>query len=206
MMGLSLRRLRIGCLAALLSFSVHLFLFVPLLLGRASARVSPPPNAELTWVVVAEPIRAVQEPLSLAIHFLSPVVDVPDPVDLAGSLETPAATPNDSVPAYVLKMGALTARIQNAWTLPRDRLAADFNCRVKIRQDNSGTVEEVEFESCDDVESLRASLVRAIEHAAPLPALADEHRTGAAVTLHFAAYAAPTDGRHTVVEPGAGAE
>ena len=100
-------------------------------------------------------------------------------------------------------MGALTARIQSLWTLPRGSLGVDFHCRVRIRQGDAGKVDEVEFESCDDVGPLRSSLIRAIERAAPLPPLTESSGTAADITLHFAAYAATTGGSRTVVEPGA---
>jgi hypothetical protein len=193
---MTLKRLRVGSVAALLSLSVHGFLFVPLLLGHSAGKVSPGASS-LTWVAVAEPAGVVHDELSPVVHLQSRPVEIPtSEIDL-GSVDA------DAPPARVWRMGAITARIQNAWTFPRAALASDFNCRVRIRQGDAGSVEEVEFESCDDIEALRASLIRAIERAAPLPLLDDDHRMGTDIRLHFAAYAASPGGRHTVVEPGA---
>jgi hypothetical protein len=206
----TLKRLKSGSIAAIVSLSLHGLLFAPLVLGGAGAGrgdrtgggssiVAGSPSLTLVDVAVA-PVDVHGESISPP-HLLSPTVEVP----AVGSmdLESPEE-PKDAAVAYAWRMGALTARIQSLWTLPRGSLDVDFHCRVRIRQGDAGAVDEVEFESCDDAGALRSSLVRAIERAAPLPPLSESRGAGGAdITLHFAAYAATTGGSRTVVEPGA---
>jgi hypothetical protein len=108
-------------------------------------------------------------------------------------LEAEGADPDDPAVAYALKMGAVTARIQSGWSLPSVKISSDFHCQVRIHQGDTGKVEEVEIESCDEVGSLRLSLVRAIEQAGPLPA--------SDISLRFAVYVQPNGAHRTAVEP-----
>lgn len=104
--------------------------------------------------------------------------------------------------AYVRHLGELTARIQKGWTLPGDGGAGDFHCRARIRQDEAGEIEEIELERCDDDGALRASLLRAVHSAVPLPLLDEGRQSARVVTLDFAVFAAQVGGRRTSVQPG----
>jgi hypothetical protein len=82
-------------------------------------------------------------------------------------------------------LGQINARIERAWMRPRTpveesvettRLATNapsgdtFTCRVQIRQDGRGNVQEVLLLACNGSEAWRHSLVVAINQASPLPA------------------------------------
>lgn len=110
---------------------------------------------------------------------------------------------DDSAPEYVQRMVALTARIQGLWKLPRTRLAADFHCRARLHPGESGSLEEVELESCDDSGPVRASIAQAIEHAMPLPLPQERAGAAADIVLQFIAYAGPNGSSHTSIEPAA---
>jgi hypothetical protein len=67
----------------------------------------------------------------------------------------------------------IRARIMRAWRRPDGVvLSGASNCRALIRQTESGKISEVElaYEGCDWTDEMRASLVRAIFSASPLPA------------------------------------
>lgn len=71
-------------------------------------------------------------------------------------------------------MGQITARIERAWTRPRTPIDAPFfACRVRITQDRSGAVQEIELVRCNGNPRWQASLVHAIQSASPLPAPPD---------------------------------
>jgi hypothetical protein len=110
---------------------------------------------------------------------------------------------DDPAPEYVRRMAALTARIQGLWKLPRSRLAADFHCRARLHPGESGSVEEVELESCDGSGPVRASIALAIEHAMPLPLPQDRSGSAADIVLQFTAYAGSNGASHTSIEPAA---
>jgi hypothetical protein len=107
------------------------------------------------------------------------------------------------VPVVVRRIGEITARIQQAWTLPRNPLGADFHCRVRIRQDDAGALGAIEWQQCDEDATLRASLVKAIRAAAPLPARDDSQNSAWDLTLQFTSFAALTAGPRSRVEPSA---
>jgi hypothetical protein len=80
-------------------------------------------------------------------------------------------------------IGQISARIERAWEKPRspvddlkterssDAVDPDpFVCRVQIRQDNQGNVQEVLLLACNGTETWRHSLVVAINQSSPLPA------------------------------------
>lgn len=67
-------------------------------------------------------------------------------------------------------IGQINARIERAWTRPRDPLEhGHFSCQTKIEQDAHGKVVSVELRHCSGSVSWQQSLVSAIEHASPLP-------------------------------------
>jgi hypothetical protein len=79
--------------------------------------------------------------------------------------------------------GQISARIDRAWERPKSPVSdvrakdsADafesetFVCRVQIRQDDKGNVQEVLLLACNGTEAWRHSLVVAINQSSPLPA------------------------------------
>lgn len=98
-----------------------------------------------------------------------------DPQDLDPTADA-SQEPTDRTGSYIRRMSQITARIQGAWALPPTRLTTDFHCRIRIRQDAGDTASEVEFESCDNDGTLRASLLKAIDHVGPVPALSERDR------------------------------
>src|SRR5262249_39293202 len=148
----SLQRSR--TVALLLTVSLHVLLVAPSLSGADAARAGAartavhgsgtPATTVLTWI---EPASS-----SAATAFATRPTVQPQPLRLDPSnieLTPTAAEPipqEDSVPEYVRRMAALTARIQSLWVLPHSRLAADFRCRARLRPGESGTLDEVELE------------------------------------------------------------
>jgi hypothetical protein len=147
-------------------------------------------------VGLADPITSLapqsQKP---SIAILSPdvlvTVDV-DSEDRASDDSAPVA-PTAGDPAVRALMfgrytGQISARIERAWNRPgspvndpklsamRDANNAStaanetFRCRVQIRQDNRGNVQEVLLLKCNGTEVWRHSLVVAINQSSPLPA------------------------------------
>jgi hypothetical protein len=85
-------------------------------------------------------------------------------------------------------VGQITARVQRAWIRPRTPLASDlFVCRVRITQDRSGSVMEVELARCDGDVRWQTSLVAAIQSASPLPAPPDPDVFSRTLTIEFSA-------------------
>lgn len=66
----------------------------------------------------------------------------------------------------------IRARIERVWNQPKSATPAHF-CRVKIRQNKDGQVEEVILEHCEGSFEWLDSLTRAIYSASPLPAPPD---------------------------------
>lgn len=83
-------------------------------------------------------------------------------------------------------VGQIDARIERAWIRPRTSIAAAlFVCRVKIVQEHSGIVEEIEIVRCNGDIRWQTSLVRAIQSASPLPAPPDPDVFSRVLTLDF---------------------
>jgi hypothetical protein len=155
----------------------------------------------LSWFEIAAP----SAPAALAPQAnvrLQPLKVRPVDVELARDVDVPAM-PDASAPEYVRRMAALTAHIQGLWKLPRTHLAADFHCRARLRSGESGSVDEVELEGCDDSGPLRASIAQAIEHAMPLPLPQERAGSNADIVLQFIAYAGANGSSHTSIEPAA---
>jgi hypothetical protein len=189
-----------------LAVALHVLLLAPALPGfghagsgeRGAAKLAAPP---LSWFEIAAP----SAPTALAPQAnvrLQPLKVQPVDVEPARNVDVPAV-PDASAPEYVRRMAVLTARIQGLWKLPRTRLAADFRCRARLRAGESGSVEEVELESCDDSGPVRASIAQAIEHAMPLPLPQERAGAAADIVLQFIAYAGPNGSSHTSIEPAA---
>lgn len=77
--------------------------------------------------------------------------------------------------------GQIDARIKRAWRKPRSPINEEFNvggaadrqtfrCQARIRQDDTGNVQEIELMQCNGSPAWKLSLVRAIQRASPLPA------------------------------------
>ena len=182
--------------------------------AAASSRDGGAEGSVLTWLTPDTPGTATANvaalrrsawtefhPRALGPEALASLEQVPQ-VDVR-AVQDAAMLPPDMVdPAhdYIHRLGELTARIQNAWALPRSAPAVDFHCRLRLRQGEDGAVRELQFELCDEDGRLRASLVRAIYGATSLPHLQD---SGDGVTLDFVAFASAATGRRTMVSPGA---
>jgi hypothetical protein len=190
----------------MLTVALHVLLLSPALPGvsgagsgeRGPAKLAGPP---LSWFEIAAPAA----PAALAPQpnvRLQPLKVQSVDLELARDVDVPAM-PDASASEYVRRMAALTARIQGLWKLPHTRLTADFHCRARLRPDESGSVEEVELEGCDDSGPVRASIAQAIEHAMPLPLPQERAGAAADIVLQFIAYAGPNGSSHTSIEPAA---
>jgi hypothetical protein len=155
---------------------------------------------------------------SLRPHLTEPPVSFasPDPlaVDAASAEETSDSTSQSSPDAgdptlRALMFGRYThqisARIERAWIRPRsavngsnaddssrvklDTTDQEFSCRVQIRQDAHGFVQEVLLLECDGTEVWRHSLVVAINQSSPLPAAPIPSVFADALTMTFQAHA-----------------
>ena len=84
-------------------------------------------------------------------------------------------------------IGQITARVERAWMRPRTAIedADFFACRVRVTQDRSGVVREIELVRCNGTPRWQASLVQAIQSASPLPAPPDADVYSAEVILDF---------------------
>jgi hypothetical protein len=132
-----------------------------------------------------------QLPISIVIPDPLPAVDLAsaDPAAQESSRSTPAAG-DRAMRALMFGRytGQISARIERAWVRPRSPVNDDtegsesstgddvstsdetFRCRVQIRQDARGNVQEVLLLKCNGTEAWRHSLVVAINQSSPLPA------------------------------------
>jgi hypothetical protein len=131
--------------------------------------------------------------------------------DHAPDDSTPAA-PTAGDPALRALMfgrytGQISARIERAWSRPLSSVndprqtatrdangviaTADetFRCRVQIRQDGRGNVQEVLLLKCNGTEAWRHSLVVAINQSSPLPAPPTPTVFKSSLTMAFEAHA-----------------
>lgn len=164
---------------------------------HGSRRAAPPLS---TWIDLA-PSNAPTASASLPVVHPRPLEFRPVELETA-VVDGPAIEQDDSVPEYVRRMATLTARIQGLWELPRVQLAGELHCRARLRPGESGSLDEVELESCDASGPERASIAQAIERAMPLPL---PQRPGVAtdIVLQFIAHSEPNGSRHTSIEPAA---
>ena len=216
-------RLAITSAAALLVLTLHLLVFMPLVLGpsgSATARGgihSGDAPASATPLVLAVQVQRSQSESrlarlqgTLAIHsvaeasraavrqpsfLVAPSVLLPEQ---AAEQELP-----DPVPAAVRRIGEITARLQAAWVLPPRSATTNFRCRVRIRQDEAGALSGIELQHCDDDPELRASLIAAVRAASPLPTRDNLEHSGWDLTLEFKSSATSPTGRRSSVEPSA---
>lgn len=88
---------------------------------------------------------------------------------------------------YGIYMTQVKARIERAWEYPNQNSIDGFDCRVQIRQDNRGNVQEVTLQHCEDDPIWQMSLVRAIQHASPLSAPPNASVFSDLITLELSA-------------------
>jgi hypothetical protein len=158
---------------------------------------------------------------NLPISILS--IDSLPAVDVASTEETRESSsvvpPEAGDPALHALMfgrytGQISARIERAWIRPRSPVnesapaggtpvssppnEPQFKCRVQIRQDERGNVQEVSLIECNGTEAWRQSLVVAINQSSPLPAPPIPSVFTRTVTMIFAAEGyqpgSPSDG------------
>jgi hypothetical protein len=104
------------------------------------------------------------------LSFQVPEISAADSSRSANSSEDAAARSA----MYGRYLGQISARINRAWLRPRSAIGASmFSCRVRIDQDNRGSVQDVTLEDCNGDTRWQLSLVQAIESASPLPAPPD---------------------------------
>ena len=99
---------------------------------------------------------------------------------------TPTQDPGKSR-LYGLYVGQINARIERAWSLPRESAGATFVCSVRVDQEKDGSVESVTLEECNGDTRWQSSLVHAIEAASPLPAPPDDSVFARTIRLRFEA-------------------
>ena len=172
---------------------------------KLAASASSSEESALTLVLIEEPdTGAERAPKSDSLASLLPdpgallaPVAMPDlPMAAADQLddrmeESGTVDPNaNSDPGQAMMfgryVGQIDARIERAWIRPRTSIAAGlFVCRVKIVQERSGVVEEIEIVRCNGDIPWQTSLVHAIQSASPLPAPPDPSVFSAVLTLEF---------------------
>jgi len=189
----------LGCSASVL---MHGLLFLPLMYGgqavhpvrmpasegasSSSHEQSDSEHMQLVFVNDANGINLSAEgpqlPESTHLPVLQPIsapqtLPVFVKVDPQNPAESPVEAAGDQVGHALLfgrYMGQISARIQRAWVRPRTLLTKEeFQCRVQILQDKSGSVQEITLQECDGDLRWQTSLVQAIQAASPLPAPPD---------------------------------
>lgn len=219
-------------IAALLTIVLHAALMSPLILGgqirkshwAASGSFSGDQHAKPGEIISTLALlndRAIASNEPDAAYRLATITEPAAPLDPAPNepqlevsgaengvevnmpLMTVAGDQTQRAMMFVQYLGQVTSRIQRAWLLPRKMLATHFRCRVQIRQDATGVVQEVTLQRCDDDVAAQMSLVKAVQSASPLPAPLTDTPLGELVTLDFEAIAASADTRMTSVIPSA---
>jgi hypothetical protein len=82
-------------------------------------------------------------------------------------------------------MGQIKARIERAWDYPVSRQTEKFDCKVQIKQNAHGDVQEVTLQRCGNDPAWQTSLVQAIQSASPLSAPPDDSVFTDLITLSF---------------------
>jgi hypothetical protein len=161
-----------------------------------------------------DPLGGVSLPQFRAEKIDLAAIDPPPTVSFETADDLPAEVPQATVDVgdstehalmFGRYMGQIRARIERAWMKPhstaREAQSASavvtgeakgafdedqaFRCRVQIRQDARGNVEEVLLLRCNGTEAWRHSLVVAINQASPLPAPPTPKVFTRAVTMRF---------------------
>jgi TonB C terminal len=84
-------------------------------------------------------------------------------------------------------MGQIKARIERAWDRPDTTATQQFDCKVQIKQNAHGEVQEVTLQRCGDDPDWQVSLVQAIQRASPLSAPPEDAVFTELVTMSFEA-------------------
>jgi len=199
------RRLPIALLGIAASVLLHGLLLVPLMSG-ASARKqdlrASPESMALIFVEAESTGPALEDSIDapdLRLAATSPppaavaVGEIAFPSAIGGddgttgpaASEASAADPGQ-VAMFGRYLGQIDARVQRAWIRPRTSIPSSlFECRVRITQDHSGQVLEIELVRCNGDISWQTSLVHAIQGASPLPVPPDPSVFSAKLTLEF---------------------
>jgi hypothetical protein len=187
--------------AALASLLLNALLLAPLLHRSAGAPVREE-RLQAVWITRIEPAAtetapAIARPEISAQQF--PVhLDMPQ-FDIQEEQAADDGGGGNGAPSYVRYVGAVTARIQRAWSVPR--VAGEQHCRLRIAVGAAGEVQGVTPQLCDADPLLQASIADAIRRAAPLPTeIAGDQRSGD-LLLDFAVSAADANGLRSSVRP-----
>lgn len=101
-------------------------------------------------------------------------------------------------------VGQVKARIERAWLRPRTPIGADnFECRVSVRQNRSGTVGRITLLHCNGDTAWQQSLVAAIQSASPLSAPPEPSVFASTLTITFTSPAYTAGGPEAGYEPAA---
>jgi hypothetical protein len=149
-------------------------------------------------------------PISILSPDPLPAMDIDTVDEATETSEQMTPKPDDPAAGALMfgrYMGQISARIERAWVRPRSPVnevaqmtsrsegidgssaSADdtFSCRVQIRQDARGNVQEVLLLQCNGSEPWRHSLVVAINQSSPLPAPPIPNVFTQVVTMSFEA-------------------
>jgi TonB C terminal len=192
-------RVLVGAGCAALSTLLHLALLTSAILpstrekvrprqyeGMPTSRIQTTDEMTLQWVNLEDRVTAdsslasrsvLPAPRLIRIAVTAPLPELAANFAEAGPKEAHTTVANDSDSSsliYERFLGQIDARIDRAWMRPRTPIGANmFLCHVRIQQDASGRVKEIELEQCNGTALWQRSLIEAIESASPLPAPAD---------------------------------
>jgi hypothetical protein len=130
--------------------------------------------------------RSVDVPMLMSSEAMRDPLPMLDGVD-DGDAPAKAGDHNGFATLFGGYMGQIKARIERVWEYPADKSRANFSCRVRIKQDRRGNVEEVALQRCGSNPAWQVSLVQAIQRASPLSAPPDEKVFTPLLTLDFVA-------------------
>ena len=126
----------------------------------------------------AAPQLAISKPQKM-LQVTGPDAIPPPPLEFEREGEATEASDADLIARTQLAglyESQIRARIERAWTPPADSVsesayasAANYFCRVKIKQKQNGQVEDVKLDKCEGSSEWLDSLVKAIYSASPLP-------------------------------------
>lgn len=107
------------------------------------------------------------------------------PTDAAPAVPAGTASAVRHASALDRYSAQILGRIERAWVRPLAHVKEAFKCEARIAQTPQGEVREVTLTRCDVDPAWRESIVRAIRHAAPLPAPPSEAEFRSVLTLSF---------------------
>lgn len=155
-----------------------------------STSITPPDWSpeELDFSSLTEAPKETTEALIASLASMSP----PEIGSLSGTDENapPEEATGDGSAGRALLfgryMGQIKARIERAWSYPPITSTDSFECRVQIKQDHRGQVQEVTLQRCGEDPAWQLSLVQAIQQASPLSGPPDDSVFTEIVTMQFA--------------------